>query len=290
MEATVEESVSGRRGELRPQSLMLALLGEYVLDTSTSVFSGSFIRVFARAGISEQATRSTLGRMVRRDLLRRRRVGRRMYFGLTDRCEGLLRDGGRRVWELGVTNESAETEWTLIGFSLSEDQRRQRHALRTRLTWAGFGMLHGGLWLGPSRVGVEDILAELGLNDEVKVFAARPVPPTDIGELVREAYDLGAIAERYRGFLDRWSGVAPGGARDPLVWHLWLTADWLSTIREDPRLPLRLLPADWPADAAQGVFRSLHARWQAGAAEEAAAVLDTISTEPIVRQGIDDGR
>ncbi|OKJ81441.1 hypothetical protein AMK31_23900 [Streptomyces sp. TSRI0107] len=49
------------------------------------MYSGSVVDVFARAGVGEQATRSTLTRMVSRGLLRRRREGRRMYFGLTGR-------------------------------------------------------------------------------------------------------------------------------------------------------------------------------------------------------------
>lgn len=264
------------RPEIRPQSLMLALLGEYVFGSRTLVFSGSYIEVFARAGISEQATRSTLTRMVQRDLLCRRRKGRRMYFGLTDRSEALLLDGSRRIWERGVVNRAADTEWTLIGFSFPDAWKRQRHELRTRLTWSGFGLLHGGLWLAPSHVEVEGVLDELGLRDHVKVFAARPKAPTDIGQLVRDAYDLPAIAERYRAFLHRWESVEPEHSRDPLVRKLLLTADWLSTLREDPRLPLHLLPEDWPAERAQDLFRRMHAELDRPADEVAEELLETI--------------
>ena len=45
---------------LRPQSLMLTFLGNYVLGRDVCVYSGSVIEVFARTGVGEPATRSTL--------------------------------------------------------------------------------------------------------------------------------------------------------------------------------------------------------------------------------------
>lgn len=274
----------GARPALRPQSLMLALLGEYVMDRGLLVCSGSYIEVLGRAGVSEQATRSTLTRMVQRGLLYRQRSGRRMYFGLTPRSEALLRDGGRRVWVRGVVNTASETEWTLIGFSFPDAWKRQRHELRTRLTWAGFGLLHGGLWLAPGQADVESILDELGLRDHVKVFVARPKPPTDISQLVRDAYDLPAIARRYHDFLARWDPeLADVATEDALASKLLLTADWLSTIREDPRLPLDLLPEDWPAAAAQRAFRTLHAELKRPADQTVARLLDTIPEDPRTR-------
>jgi hypothetical protein len=71
---------------------MLMLFGDYLLDRDLCV-SPAAHRVLRRLGVSEHATRSTLTRMVNRDLLRRQRGGRRMYFGLTPQRSTLLRDG-----------------------------------------------------------------------------------------------------------------------------------------------------------------------------------------------------
>src|SRR4029450_3824217 len=81
---------------LRPQALMLVLLGDHVSGRNVCVFSGSVIDILGRLPVSEHATRSTLTRMVQRGLLRRQRHGRRMYFGLTPRSERILGDGGAR--------------------------------------------------------------------------------------------------------------------------------------------------------------------------------------------------
>ena len=102
----------------RPQTLLLMLFGDYLLDRGLCVFSGSAIDVCARLGVSSHAARSTLTRMAGRGLLRRQREGRRVYFGLTDRSTALLRDGRDRIWHAGAVNDRWDGTWTLLSFSL----------------------------------------------------------------------------------------------------------------------------------------------------------------------------
>ncbi|BAL90909.1 putative PaaX-like regulatory protein [Actinoplanes missouriensis 431] len=238
-----------------PQTLMLMLLGDFVLDRNVCVFSGSVIDVFDRLGISSHATRSTLARMVNRGLLRRQRDGRRMYFGLTDRSTTILHDGRTRIWRTGAVNDAWDGDWTLLCFSLPESWQRQRHDLRSQLAWAGFGPLQGGLWIAPGAVPAQNIVTGLGLSAHARVFHARADSLTDIAGMVRDAYDLAGLAARYAEFLSRWDGPAPFA--DPLAARLSLIAEWLGAIRRDPRLPVEHLPPDWPAVRAQKVFREL---------------------------------
>jgi len=262
----------------RPQSLAFALLGYYVLGHAVAVFTGSYVDVFQRVGVSEQATRSTLQRMARRALLRRYRRGQRVYFGLTPRSVAILEDGRSRVWEVGAVNRGWDGHWTLLGFSMPQSWRRQRHDLRSRLLWGGFGLLHGCLWIAPSAVDVAGLIGDLGLQAHVKVFVARAGKETDIGELIRDAWDLGGLAARYRSFLERWDRPLPlPGAPDDLARQLWLLTEWLQLVRQDPRLPVEHLPEDWPAVRAQQVFHRLHAAYRAQAQALADEVLDTIS-------------
>ncbi|MEO3789106.1 PaaX family transcriptional regulator C-terminal domain-containing protein [Nonomuraea sp. B10E15] len=263
---------------MRPQSVILTFLGDHVYGRGVCVASRSFIEAFARVGISEEATRSTLTRMVRRGLLRRRRAGRRMYFGLTPTSAEVLRDGERRIWHSGVVNDAGDDRWTLIGFSLPESWQRQRHELRSRLIWAGFGPLQNGLWIAPGEVDPAQVVEDLGAN--VKVFRAEPRRPTDMHTLVREAYDLEGLGDRYREFLSRWDRADPAPeAPDDLARSLMLLTGWLQIIRADPRLPLRYLPTDWPAEKAQRVCHSLHERFRPEAVAVADGLLDTVADE-----------
>jgi phenylacetic acid degradation operon negative regulatory protein len=262
---------------LRPQSLMFALLGRYLLGRPMAVFTGSFIDVFQRVGVSEHATRSTLTRMSSRGLLQRYRRSRRVYFGLTPRSVTILEDGGRRVWEVGAVNRSWDGSWTLLAFSLPESWRRQRHDLRSRLLWGGFGLLQSGLWIAPSEVDVVGLIGDLGLHGHVKVFVAHAGKPTDIDELIRDAWDLDGLAARYRAFLGRWDRERPlPGATDDLARQLLLATEWLQLVRQDPRIPVEHLPADWPAVRAEQLFQRLHEAWQPAAQAIVERVFDTI--------------
>ena len=109
---------------------MLTFLGDHVAKRHIAVFSGSIIEALGRVGVAEQATRSTLSRMVSRGLLEPRREGRKAYFGLTDRAEEILADGGVRIWHTGAVNSSDAGEWTLIAFTFPDSWNRQRHDLR----------------------------------------------------------------------------------------------------------------------------------------------------------------
>jgi phenylacetic acid degradation operon negative regulatory protein len=256
----------------KPQTLMLMLFGDVGLDRGLCVFSGSVIDVFDRLGVSSHATRSTLTRMAGRGLLRRQRHGRKMYFGLTDRSTGILRDGRTRIWQTGAVNDRWDGTWTLLSFSLPESWQRQRHDLRSQLAWAGFGPIQGGLWIAPGAVAAQDIVTGLGLAAHTRVFRARADELTDIAAMLGDAYDLAGLAARYRTFLARWEGPPP--FTDPLASRLSLIAEWLGAIRRDPRLPVEHLPADWPAARAQQLFRDLEAAWRVPARRIADELLD----------------
>jgi len=265
---------------LRPQTLILTLFGEYIVDHPICVFSGSLVDVAARVNVAEHAARSTLARMVNRGLLRRQRSGRRMYFGVTPRAKQILHDGGVRAFETGAVNHDWDGTWTLLAFSLPDSWQRQRHDLRSQLVWAGFGPLQGGLWIAPGGPEVAQLVAGLGLESHVRVFRSRADQLTDVGQLVRDAYDVDGLARRYEEFLKRWDRPAmPAASPDPLATKLRLVADWLQLVRRDPHLPVQHLPRDWPAIRAQQVFLRLDNALREPAAAIAAQVLETIADE-----------
>src|SRR5690606_18515673 len=203
----------------------------------------------------------------------------RVYLGLTPRSREILHDGEVRIWRIGVLNDRWDGTWTLLGFTMPETLRRQRHVLRSRLLWAGFGGLQGGLWIAPSPVDIDGVLDGIDAAEHVHVFQARAIPPTDVEDMVQRAWDLSGLAKLYEQFLQRWQVGLPDPdieSLDPLSRQLLLTAEWLQILRRDPRLPIEHLPADWPAAQAQQVFRRLHAELDPVARAIAAELLDTI--------------
>jgi phenylacetic acid degradation operon negative regulatory protein len=264
---------------------MLTFLGNYVLHRRIAVFSGSFIEIFGRLGVGEQALRSTLTRMSGRDLLTKHRQGRRMHFGLTERSERILLDGETRIWQRDAVNTAWDGRWRILAFSMPEAWQSRRHELRSQLTWAGFGPVGNGMWIAPSRpdldIDLGSIVAGLGLEAHVKVFTGPADPPTDVPGMIRDAYDLDSVANGYLAFLDRWDQPDPlPDASDDLARYLWMTTEWLQLVRVDPLLPVRYLPAEWPATRGQEVLFGLRARYESAARALADTNIEFISLPP----------
>ncbi|GAA3776418.1 PaaX family transcriptional regulator C-terminal domain-containing protein [Streptomyces coacervatus] len=261
----------------RPQSLMLSFFGIHALGRDVALSASSLIDVFGKAQITEDAVRSTLTRMVKRGLLERHRRGRKTYFGPTPRATRVLRDGHDRIWHTGAVNRTWDGTWTLVGFSLPEAWRSERHDLRSRLLWSGFGPLQNGLWVAPGTVDVPAVVAGLGLDPYLRVFqGATAVAPTDARTGLHTAFDVESVAKGYEAFLARWSTEA-GDPVDALVRQLLLHTDWLEQVRQDPHLSAEHLPGDWPAARAEDLFRELAHRYAELADQEARSALDVIT-------------
>lgn len=207
---------------------MLTFFGNHVLEEGDlGVYSGSIIDVLGRVGVGEQAVRSTLTRMVNRGLLQRQREGRELFFGLTPQAGRVLIDGRTRSWKQGAVNDDWDGSWTLLGLSLPDSWKRQRHDLRSRLTWSGFGALYSGLWIAPGHVDVSVVVAGLGLTAHVKIFHAQAAEVTDIEQMICDTWDLKSIAARYVAFDERWSAHLENGTdHDPIGSRLRLVSDY----------------------------------------------------------------
>ncbi|WP_410573110.1 PaaX family transcriptional regulator C-terminal domain-containing protein [Amycolatopsis sp. cmx-4-61] len=263
---------------VRPEALLLTVFGDHVLDRGVAVSTGGVIAALDRLGVGEHATRATLSRMVRRDLLHTVRRGRQAFLGLTGHGTAVLRDGQRRL-DGDVVDRHWDGRWTLLTFSVPETRRADRYALRTRLGWFGFGPLRSGLWVSASAADIAPALAELDLLDHAEVFRAEPYLWTDPARIAREAWDLPGIAAGYEQFLRRWGGGTGAGLGDDLCCRIRLGAEWLLLIRRDPVLPPELLPPDWPGTRAAALFRALRQRWTGPAEELAGELLEAIVAE-----------
>jgi phenylacetic acid degradation operon negative regulatory protein len=253
------------------RALLLTLLGNHFQGQAPSVDDGrrmavassTFVDVLGRVEVSEQATRATLNRAVKQGFLHRHQQGRQAFFDLTDSTRRLLADGAWRLYHTDPVRTDWDGTWTLLAFSLPESRRTDRHRLRVRLAWVGFGALRDGLWVAPGTVDVPSVIADLGVTDDVHVFAGPAVPPVRLDAMIAEAWDLASIAECYRTFLARWDRDAPlPDAPDDLARWIWLVTEWRLLLVDDPVLPPAHLPDDWPAVHARDVFDRWFAQYQ----------------------------
>ncbi|HYH31966.1 MAG TPA: PaaX family transcriptional regulator C-terminal domain-containing protein [Pseudonocardia sp.] len=271
--------------QVRPQTHVLMFAGVHLGRAGAAIPTAGLIDVLARVGVGEHAARGTVARMTARGVLQRHRRGRQVLLSPTPSARIALEEGGVRAWQSPV-NRTWDGQWSLLGFSLPESRRADRHLLRSRLQWAGFGMLQSGLWVAPRIVDVERLLEELDVLGHVKVFRAQVDAPTRVAELIEDAWDVPAIARGYEEFLARWDRRDPlPDAPDDLARQLWLHGEWSLLARRDPGLPVEYLPADWAAVRAEHVALRLRARYEPGARALAAALVESLQ----FRQETDEG-
>jgi phenylacetic acid degradation operon negative regulatory protein len=253
----------------QPKQLLLAFFGEHVVDQDVPPLRASaLIEVLEGAGVAAPATRATLDRLVQRGLLDREKRGREILFSLTDEGGAVLREATERV-RGPHPFEPHGTGWTLVTFTVPEDQRTLRHRLRSALTWEGFAPLRDGLWLAPGEVDLAAALEPLRSDlpaAAITAFHARELPGYAMADNVRAAWDIGTIRAEHLAFIETWSDPATAAeAGSPLSARAMLVADWLALLAADPRLPRAFMDEDWPAD------RSFEVYWAARTALDAAS-------------------
>ena len=247
------------------RGLLLTVLGEFVLPCGGSAWTSSLIDVLGRLGVEEKAARQALMRTASAGWLRPARAGRRTRWTLTGQAETLLTEGTERIYGFTGSQDGWDGRWLLVLARVPETDRRARHILRSRLSWAGFGSPAPGMWISAhaGRAGeAQAILADAGVLAEAQVFVAEHRGGGEVSAMVGQAWDLGSIEARYETFLADF-GSQP--ARDPLARVIELVHAWRRFPAIDPALPAELLPAGWSGARAARLFERRHAQWAADA-------------------------
>jgi phenylacetic acid degradation operon negative regulatory protein len=242
--------------------MLLTVLGEYVLPMSGGVWQETLISALNTLGYKTQAARQALARSVGGGWLWTERHGRRARVHLTPDTAEMLTVGAARIYSFGEPWEW-DGRWLLVALRVPENRREVRHQVRSRLAWAGFGSLGGGLWLSP-HVSHERELADLASNGsvaEVLSFHAEMGELGDTERVISEAWDLQGVAAAYREFIDRFEPLAPEAPADVFRAQTELVHHWRKFPFLDPDLPASMRPADWPKDRAHDLFAERHARW-----------------------------
>ncbi|HEY2657646.1 MAG TPA: PaaX family transcriptional regulator C-terminal domain-containing protein [Solirubrobacteraceae bacterium] len=253
------------------RSLLLTILGEYVLPRGEAVWQETLVGALVSVGYSQHAARQALARSVRDGWLSTSRHGRRARVSLSARTADLLASGASRIYSFGLPWQW-DGRWLVLILRVPEARREVRHQLRTRLAWAGLGSMGGGVWLTP-HVERESELREVVLEApaaEATSFVASLGAFGSPSEVVAAAWDLDQVRSAYEAFIADFGAIRPSSSSSSsddasfrmqtLLVHAWRKFPFL-----DPDLPSELLPAGWPRRRAHDLFVSRHSRWSAGA-------------------------
>lgn len=250
------------------RSLLTTVLGEFVLPRGRPVWTSTLVDVLGEFGVEEKSARQALARTAAEGWLVSERVGRRVRWSLTPPGRRLLTEGAARIYGFGRDGGEWDGRWLMLLVSVPETKRDLRHTLRTRLTWAGFGSPTPGVWISPDtgrQPEADEIVRALGLDREAMSFVASYGQIGDQDAMVARAWDLTALEERYEGFIDEFTGLPPADGGEVLRAQTKLVHEWRRFPFLDPRLPVRLLPANWSGVQAAELFHRKHGEWRAPA-------------------------
>jgi phenylacetic acid degradation operon negative regulatory protein len=271
----------GEAWQVQPRALIVTIYGLYARDAGGWLSVASLIRLMAGLGVDEPAVRSSISRLKQRGVLEPGRRGGAAGYALSAHGRDILTEGDRRIFDRPRARPA--DGWLLVVFSVPEPERRRRHALRSRLTWLGFGTVSAGVWIAPGHLAGEttEVLERGGLSGYVSLFRADYLAFGDLREQVGRWWDLDRLQDLYQAFLDsagpalaRWDGVVPSVPSVPSVpagspgpsdgeafadYVRALTA-WRRLPFLDPGLPAELLPAAWNGLRADAAFTALRQR------------------------------
>jgi phenylacetic acid degradation operon negative regulatory protein len=263
-------AVSRRRelGLSSARSLLLTVLGEYVLPTGEPVWTGTLVAALGLLGVAEKAARQALARTAAEGWITSTRHGRLARWQLSDAGRRLLTDGARRIYSFGQDGPGWDGRWLIVLVKAPDLTAQTRHRLRTRMAWAGFGALPSGVWVSPDprrEAEAGRILDDLGLTEAGVSFIARFGSIGARENLVSQAWDLREVERRYEEFVIAFEPLEPDGDEQILIAQTMLVHEWRRFPFLDPRLPRDLLPEGWPGAEAAALFESRHSRWHPAA-------------------------
>ncbi|MFC4949792.1 PaaX family transcriptional regulator C-terminal domain-containing protein [Pseudonocardia sp. GCM10023141] len=282
-ESTTAHPVLSRRRELgatSARSLLLTVLGEFVMPRAEPVWTQVLLDVLAALEVEPKSARQALARTAAEGFLVSDRAGRRVRWSLTEQGTRLLSDGAARIYGFGTTAQAWDGQWLVVLVSVPESRRQLRHRLRTRLAWAGLGSPAPGVWVTPDpgkQDEVAGVVADLGLTGVTSSFVG---PFGVIGEqraVVEQAWDLAEVEEAYEEFLVTFSDAAPAAPAEVLAHQIHLVHSWRRFPFLDPTLPNELLPEGWAGTRAAALFEMLHSRWDRPAQQQWQRLTDTAS-------------
>ena len=247
------------------KSMLITVLGEFVLRRDQPVWTSTLVTVLSDLGFGEKNARQAISRLSEQGLLRGERVGRLSRWHLSPAAVDLLEEGTERIFNFLGEGSPWDGRWLVVTFSVPEDSRPARARLRKELGFAGFGFPAPGVAVcahAEREARAREILDRLEVAATCLSFQGRPAVLTTDAELVGRSWDLDRLADGYERFIATFAGrpdpADPAGAGRAVT---ELVHEWRRFPSVDPELPEDLLPAPWPGHSAKALFDRCHRSW-----------------------------
>jgi phenylacetic acid degradation operon negative regulatory protein len=274
------------RSGAEPQLLLTSLLGDFWYWRDEHIPATALVRLLADFDVTSDGARAAMRRLVARGLLDTSRSGRTTAYGIPARTSEVIVERTYRMLTFGTVAPEWDGQWTVVTFSVPEQDRGVRTTLRSRLRLLGFAALYDGVWVSPRDLGgdAQELLRELGIGTATVLRCTQVPGGTPQGSLT-SAFDLTELVREYREFAERYEpvlGSLDAGLISPaqaLRTRTELRVAWRRFPETDPDLPAPLLPPDWDRPRAQRVFVQIYDRLGPLAELRFRQILATVSPE-----------
>jgi phenylacetic acid degradation operon negative regulatory protein len=188
---------------LRPQELVISLVGEYV-EPGGRVWSGGLVQLLDCLGFSAPGARVALNRLVSRGLFDVVKDGRKVFYAASARLVELLSEGHQQTFWFRYSQEPWRGDWTLVWYTIPEEQLLKRRRLSRRLVFLGFGALQDGTWLAPRDRSEElwTAVEDLRLREFVVVVVGAAPAWASRQTMIRRAWNIEDASARYTAIVD----------------------------------------------------------------------------------------
>lgn len=256
----LEGTRSGHASVPRSRTVLVTFLGSVVRRMGNWMPIAGTVELMTQLGLDAPSVRTAVFRLKKRGWLVSETRGGVRGYALTEDALTALAAGDDVIWHARRPAD-LEDGWCVVSFSVPESARARRHQLRGHLSALGFGNVSTAVWVAPARMlpAAERAIEELGLTPCCALFVGRYAGGQELDAMVGRIWDLAAIDQRYREFIDRFRDRASGAdevadAGPAFVTYLELVDHWRKLPFRDPGLPSELLPQEWSAPGAGALF------------------------------------
>lgn len=271
-----------------PQSLAVTLVADYTLRTRACLPTAAIVDLLGEFGIASGAARTTISRLARRGVLEGSRNGRHSSYRLTEAAAADLSMGGVSIAAFAAHPDTWDRLWTVIVFTLPKENNTERSALRAQLRWRGYAPLYDGVWVSPHPLTAQayEQLSAVTPGAMTSFRAQHLRFATGATRDPIEAWDIDAIAQQYRGFIQRWKPLLPRVRAGRVTGAAAVRArtEIMESYRRfpalDPALPLELMPRNWPRPRARALFLTVYDGLAEPAQEHVRATVARVADGP----------
>lgn len=239
-----------RRKPVRAGSLIITLYGDAIVPRGGSLSLGDITRIMELFRIDAGHVRTAISRLTTEKWLERKKVGRNTFYRLSKRGEGAFAEATKRIYF------ARRAETAKVRLALLNGEAASRATQRKALEAARFAPFNAMTYVSADAAPLKGIKGIHLLDLPVSAEAV---------EILRAAYKLDALAERYQEFLALFRKLHDAlkrGARlsddDALTVRLLLIQEFRRAVLRDPALPSSLLPPGWPGNEARALAAGIY--------------------------------